>query len=858
MRKSETPFHGLLIVAVIVMTSLAKAQESAESICAKNNQNCKTCINAHPSCAWCGQVVGGAEENNFMQRCKTVSQIGDTCNSTSANVSDSITNPMSHIEIVQNVPFTVVGPDYFDNETNVGKTVVQMMPQNITVKLRKGQSVKLNVTFRKVIDYPLDIYYVMDLSNSMKDDLEVLQTLGTSLFDDIKANVTNNTRLGFGSFVDKVMMPYTSTVEEQLKNPCANQENATTCAPPFGFRHVVNITGNAAEFVNAIKLTRISGNIDIPEGSLDALMQIAVCTEHIYWREGATHVILLTTDASPHLAMDGKLAAILEANDMKCHLEPDTSEDSQFKNALVYSKSKFMDYPSLGQLKKVFQDNKIHSIYAVTENVHDLYKPIEKVLNDAYVAVLKSDSSNIIPLIHSTYSKLKGKLALTTPKSPDNVEMSYRVFCPHDNTSKENELQCEGLEINDEVVFEFEFKAKECLSNPMHEPIILKSSSLQDEVHINIEYLCECECQNTGEAKSDKCNTVGSLECGVCSCDEGKEGSQCQCDSMVDGTPVNDKCKKPGSELQCENVGRCDCGKCKQCIAPYNGTYCHCLTTGCPDNEQGVCGGKDKGWCNNCPGNNKDKCVCLGQYTIRPSDKTCSCHPDECKKDKTLEIQCSGRGNCSCDTCVCKEPTKWSGRYCDTCIHPSCTGVDMTCAGDTIRTCAECKSRRDDCTNECKSNSYTVYSKVSRFPDCSGCTSTSTAWDCKECNKFDATQENAPNCKEAQVDGCTYEYRTYWLKTNQFQVYVKEYNKEEDCPKPVNPVLIVLPVIGGILIFGVLALIIWKLYTDHRDKVQYEEFLEEQERRKWTKGENPIFEKPDQKFANPMFDGKDE
>lgn len=32
-------------------------------------------------------------------------------------------------------------------------------------------------------------------------------------------------------------------------------------------------------------------------------------------------VILLTTDATPHIAMDGKLAAILEANDMKCHLE---------------------------------------------------------------------------------------------------------------------------------------------------------------------------------------------------------------------------------------------------------------------------------------------------------------------------------------------------------------------------------------------------------------------------------------------------------------------------------------------------------------------------------------------------------
>lgn len=42
--------------------------------------------------------------------------------------------------------------------------------------------------------------------------------------------------------------------------------------------------------------------------------------EEIGWREDATHLIVFTTDASFHMALDGKLAAILEANDMKCHL----------------------------------------------------------------------------------------------------------------------------------------------------------------------------------------------------------------------------------------------------------------------------------------------------------------------------------------------------------------------------------------------------------------------------------------------------------------------------------------------------------------------------------------------------------
>lgn len=53
----------------------------------------------------------------------------------------------------------------------------------------------------------------------------------------------------------------------------------TECAPPFGFRHQLAITGNATDFQKAVEGTRVSGNIDIPEGSFDALMQIAVCEE---------------------------------------------------------------------------------------------------------------------------------------------------------------------------------------------------------------------------------------------------------------------------------------------------------------------------------------------------------------------------------------------------------------------------------------------------------------------------------------------------------------------------------------------------------------------------------------------------
>lgn len=51
----------------------------------------------------------------------------------------------------------------------------------------------------------------MDLSKSMEDDKNKLSQLGHLLTLKMRS-ITSNFRLGFGSFVDKVLMPYVSTV----------------------------------------------------------------------------------------------------------------------------------------------------------------------------------------------------------------------------------------------------------------------------------------------------------------------------------------------------------------------------------------------------------------------------------------------------------------------------------------------------------------------------------------------------------------------------------------------------------------------------------------------------------------------
>lgn len=80
---------------------------------------------------------------------------------------------------------------------------------------------------------------------------------------------------GFGAFVDKTVLPYTNTNEEKLKKPC--DENESQCQAAFGYRHVLSMTPSRETFTQKVTEQFISGNLDSPEGSLDAMMQAAVC-----------------------------------------------------------------------------------------------------------------------------------------------------------------------------------------------------------------------------------------------------------------------------------------------------------------------------------------------------------------------------------------------------------------------------------------------------------------------------------------------------------------------------------------------------------------------------------------------------
>jgi hypothetical protein len=71
-------------------------------------------------------------------------------------------------------------------------------PYNITLKYARAEN-------------PLDLYYLMDLSYSMKAVKETFQSLGKRL-EETMSKFTSNFTLGFGSFIDKTVRPYTSNL----------------------------------------------------------------------------------------------------------------------------------------------------------------------------------------------------------------------------------------------------------------------------------------------------------------------------------------------------------------------------------------------------------------------------------------------------------------------------------------------------------------------------------------------------------------------------------------------------------------------------------------------------------------------
>ncbi|KAF9416979.1 hypothetical protein HW555_005807 [Spodoptera exigua] len=487
-----------------------------------NFDTCGECISyAEEKCVWCAQdgITG--------PRCRSLKSLSAT-----KEVGSSWCKP----EYIQNPKFEMVVAEDKQFAENKNGSQVQIKPQVIKVKVRPGEPVDFTMHFKPAKDYPLDVYYLMDISYTMQTNLKDLKQQALKIYKDLSV-YTNNVRLGIGSFVEKPGFPYV--------DPIRHTSHA--------FRNHISLTDNMKLFISTIENIKFGSNFDDREAGLDGLMQAMTCREEIQWREHARRIIIMSTDAPYHSAGDGKIVGAIKPHDMQCHLKNNKIPETEYKN-------------------------------------------LARQITGATFARLEGGDS-VIKIIKQAYEELSNTIQIMH-KAPPFVNVTIDQDCnsvPKKNCLVQHKKQ---LTINGTLVVKScpkpSSKNKHIVTlNPYG-----LRENLRIELDIACECSCEKEngsivpdiCHGSGFIQCGICKCLPG-RCGQCECQNGFSGNFCEFD--------DNSCPKPNNQL-CFGHGRCIKGQCscdigysekdcscknddKDCYAPY-------ATEACSGKGKCICG----------------------------------------------------------------------------------------------------------------------------------------------------------------------------------------------------------------------------------------------------------------------------
>ncbi|KAH0621317.1 hypothetical protein JD844_022466 [Phrynosoma platyrhinos] len=476
-----------------------------------------------------------------------------------------------------------------------------------------GDPASFQVQVRQVEDYPVDLYYLMDLSLSMKDDLDTIRNLGTTLAEEMR-KLTSNFRLGFGSFVDKNISPFSYTAPRNQNNPCTGYKLFPSCVPSFGFRHLLSLTDKVDRFNEEVQKQKVSRNRDAPEGGLDAILQAAVCEKEIGWRKEASHLLVFTTDDVPHFALDGRLGGLVQPHDGQCHLNEaseytasnqltmvirlslsscQSNVDSQVNSDEFSGIYSSQDYPSLALLGEKLAENNIHLIFAVTKNHYLLYKNLTSLIPGTTIEILYPDSRNIIQLIVKAYNSIRSKVELTVWDNPEDINLGFTATC-QDGLSYPGVRKCGDLQIGDTVSFEISVEARSCPAENTSHTFTIKPDWFRDTLEVTVTYDCTCGCTKQIEYNSSNCSGNGTHVCGLCECDPGHVGAKCECEEGESGSMYQNMCREAEGKRVCNGRGECSCNRCVCYESEFGniyGLFCECDDFSCPRYKGILCSG---------------------------------------------------------------------------------------------------------------------------------------------------------------------------------------------------------------------------------------------------------------------------
>ncbi|KAJ9575734.1 hypothetical protein L9F63_007380, partial [Diploptera punctata] len=743
-----------------------------------SKQTCSACIQLNV-CRWCTKPYW----NNSKSRC---SKKLEGCED------EFIINPKSSFKELVDQPLV-------SYQANLSK-VVQLAPQEISLDLRINSPV--NVTFRySRAEYPIDLYYLMDLSNSMRDDKDTLSRLGQNL-QELLLQYTSDLRLGFGSFVDKTVGPFT--------NPLSLQKPCTNCTSAYSFRNHLKLTSDLQKFSVEVERAKISGNIDPLEGGFDALMQTIVCHEEIGWRNNSRRLLVFSTDEGFHMAGDGRLAGIIDPNDGKCHM----------KNG-VYTHSLLQDYPSVSQLNHKVRENPMNILFAVTDRQLQAYTYLSENIEGSRVGNLTSDSSNILKLVEEQYMKISSSVEMKD-NAPKNIQVKYYTSCLNDDIVQSK--KCDSLTIGQEVEFRVEVKVLSCPKNSADwnmnfsiSPIGIHESSI---VHVNLN--CDCPCEHPDDPNykinAEECSHNGTLMCGICSCNQMHFGKVCECESndMTATSVLKSDCKQNPRDPDCSRRGVCICGIC-QCDARadknevISGKYCECDNYSCLRADGELCGGHGTCECG--------KCIC--EWGWKGDDCMCSTNEYQCMQIKEENVKCSNNGNCTCGKCECNDG--YDGKFCEQSMSES---LKTEC--NELLPCVLCAINETEVSSEeCVKNCFDIHIElVDELEDTFGY-----------------------NCIQLTEHYCRVEYQYNYENSSYFVKAVSA----PACPTFFAQYYLIFVIILAILFLGLFSLFLWKKIVTIKDKREYSRFKKEVDGMELEEDVNPLFKPAKTSYNNPLY-----
>uniref|UniRef100_A0A8C1KC16 Integrin beta n=1 Tax=Cyprinus carpio TaxID=7962 RepID=A0A8C1KC16_CYPCA len=509
----------------------------------------------------------------------------------------------------------------------------QVAPQLTRMTLLPGEEKDVEMEVFEPGRGPLDLYILMDFSNSMSDDLDNLKRMGDQLAE-VVGTLSDDYTIGFGKFVDKVTEPQTDMRPSKLAMPWANSD------PPFSFRNVISLTSNISTFRQKLQRERISGNLDAPEGGFDAILQTAVCQEQIGWRKHSTHLLVFSTESAFHYEADGAnvLAGILDRNDEQCHLTSDGN----------YTHDTRQDYPSIPTLVRLLLKHNIIPIFAVTNHSYTYYQKLSEYFPIAEVGQLQEDSSNILNILDKAFQNIRSKISIRAEDRPKAVVAE--IFSQSGTFSESSIFQ---INPGETVSGKFKVRLKAlnrvgpqhvCDANQADRAGILrvKPTTFSSAFRINAEVLCHtCDCEKTPVKNAVRCNSRGDLVCGKCQCYDGWLGPFCNC--SVGASTDSAMCIESGKSEPCSGRGDCMCGTCV-CYNPnqFEGPFCQFDKSQCQRFGGFLC--NERGSCS------MGRCVCTPGWTGDACE--CSISNESCLDSKGGI--CNGRGVCKCGRCECE------------------------------------------------------------------------------------------------------------------------------------------------------------------------------------------------------------